>query len=71
MADSEHTPLLPENRTDLEALIEAAIARLDAMDGDPDFEDGDDAEADQHEASAEPSPVHAYDCGPVFSRRRA
>ena len=44
MADSQHTPTLPENRTDLEALIEAAIARLDAFDGDPDLEDGHDLE---------------------------
>lgn len=44
MADSEHTPLLPENRTDLEALIEAAIARLDLMDPDTDLEDAGDDE---------------------------
>ena len=38
MADNLDTILLPENRIDLEALIEAAIARLDDMDGDPDLE---------------------------------
>ena len=38
MADSLDTIPLPENRTDLEALIEAALARLDDMDGDPDLE---------------------------------
>lgn len=44
MADSQDTTILPENRTDLEALIEAAIARLDAMDPDADLEDGFDDE---------------------------
>lgn len=34
---------LPDNRDALETLIEAAIARLDAMDGDPDLEDAGDA----------------------------
>lgn len=32
---------LPENRPALEQLIEAALARLDALDGDPDLEQGD------------------------------
>lgn len=39
MADSLNSISLPESRTDLEVLIEAAIARLDAMDPDPDLED--------------------------------
>lgn len=37
---------LPVTRPDLEALIEAAIARLDEIDGDPDIEDGADDEPD-------------------------
>ena len=50
MADSQHTPTLPENRTDLEALIEAAIARLDAFDGDPDLEVTAEDDEDGHDA---------------------
>lgn len=38
MAVFPDTISLPENRADLEALIEAAIARLDGLDGDPDLE---------------------------------
>ena len=46
MADSLYTQTLPENRPDLEALIEAAITRLDDLDPDPDLEDGGDDEPD-------------------------
>ena len=35
---------LPEGRLDLEALIEAAISRLDEMESDPDLEEGGDDE---------------------------
>lgn len=38
MADSPYTRTLPETRLELEQLIEAAIARLDDFDGDPDLE---------------------------------
>jgi hypothetical protein len=38
MADFQDTIALPETRTALERLIEAAIARLDDLDGDPDLE---------------------------------
>lgn len=38
MADSPYTRTLPETRLELEQLIEAAIARLDDLDGDPDVE---------------------------------
>ena len=38
MAAFPDTTTLPESRTDLESLIEAAIARLDEIDQDPDFE---------------------------------
>ena len=38
MAIVPNTISLPENRLDLEALIEAAIARLDDVDGDTDLE---------------------------------
>ena len=38
MADSQDTPSLPENRADLELLIETAIARLDEIDGEADLE---------------------------------
>ena len=38
MAIVPNTITLPENRLDLEALIEAAIARLDDVDGDTDLE---------------------------------
>ena len=42
MAAFPNTISLPENRLDLEALIEAAIARLDDVEPDPDLEpDGD------------------------------
>lgn len=44
MADSLNTLVLPENRVDLENLIETAIERLDAMDGDEDDEDDGTAE---------------------------
>ena len=44
MADSLNTLSLPENRPDLEALIEAAIARLDEIEPDPDLEPDDDGE---------------------------
>ena len=44
MADSLNTPTLPENRLDLEALIEAAIARLDEIEPDPDLEEEPDLE---------------------------
>ncbi len=44
MADSLNTPTLPENRPDLEALIEAALARLDDLDLDPDLEETADLE---------------------------
>ena len=37
MATFPDTTLLPENRPDLEALVEAAIARLDELDGDVDL----------------------------------
>ena len=51
-----------------EALIEAAIARLDAIDGNRDFENGHDAEADDCEASAEQAPVIDYECSPARFR---
>ncbi len=38
MADFSDSIPLPENRVDLENMIEAAISRLDEMDGDPDLE---------------------------------
>lgn len=38
MATFQDSTTLPESRTALEALIEAAIARLDEIDGDPDIE---------------------------------
>ena len=44
MADSLNTLFLPDTRPALEALIEAAIAHLDALDGDPELEDTGDGE---------------------------
>ena len=44
MAVFQDTRNLPKNRADLEALIESLIARLDALDGCPDLEDGGDHE---------------------------
>ncbi len=44
MADSLNTLSLPENRPALEALIEAAIARLDDIEPDPDLEPDEDGE---------------------------
>ena len=44
MAIVPNTITLPENRLDLEALIEAAIARLDDVDGDTDQEPDSDGE---------------------------
>jgi hypothetical protein len=35
---------LPKSREELESMIEAALARLDELDGCPDLEDGDDHE---------------------------
>ncbi len=44
MATFPNSISLPKNRADLEALIEAALTRLDELDGCPDFEDGGDHE---------------------------
>ena len=46
MTDTPDSTTVPESRTDLEALIEAAIARLDEIDPDPDLENGTDGEPD-------------------------
>ena len=71
MAVFPHTRDLPKNRADLEDLIEAAIARLDDMDGDCDLEDGHDAEPDDHETSSVPSFVENYDCSPILMAVRS
>lgn len=44
MADFAHSIPLPENRLALEALIQAAIDRLDDLDPDPDLEEEPDGE---------------------------
>lgn len=45
------------DRERLEIIVEAAISLLDAIDGDPDQEDGDDAEAVNEDGSDTISPV--------------
>lgn len=44
---------IPNARAELEAAIEAAIALLDAIDGDPDLEPEEDAEHDGLEPDAD------------------
>ena len=71
MAENSHTLSLPKNRPDLEALIEAAIARLDDFDGDAELEDEHDAEPDDCEGSEVQATVHDYECGPINFGRAA
>lgn len=54
-----------EDRVILEMAIEALIAVLDLMDGDPDFEDGDPSEEN---GDLEPSLAHLTNGGCCYSR---
>ena len=75
MAVSEDTLLLPKSRQALEDLIEAAIARLDELDGDPDLEetcedDGVDTDSEFDYRNESICTVHHYDCSPIrFGRQ--
>lgn len=62
---------LPESRVVLEARVGAAVARLDAMDGDPDFEEGNDIEVVCEDEGADEggddcsTPNCADSCSPI------